>query len=149
MIEQEITMDDVIQLLGEQVHELSQLTELVLELKSQNERLLKGLTLCYKLLEERPAVPTMAAAADEIITEPVAGQLCVNKLEGKYYFSVKVPKWMKHGVRVWPEVLESVGINPDGRQLDYEPIDMTGWMCQYILGENGNPKKAIALTRPH
>ena len=148
MVEQEITMDDVIQLLGEQVHELSQLTELVLELKSQNERLLKGLTLCYKLLEERPAVPTMAAAAAEIVTEPVTGPLEVNLLGGKFYYAVKVPSWQQYGVRVWPELLQQVGIEESSIDIR-QPPDLTGWMCQYVLGDNGNPKKAIALTLPH
>lgn len=68
-------------------------------------------------------------------------------LGGKFYYVVKVPSWQKHGVCIWPEVLQEVSIDESSIDLR-QPPDLTGWLCEYVLGDNGNPKKAIALTNP-
>jgi hypothetical protein len=77
----------------------------------------------------------------------VAERLSVEMKDSKFYYKVIGVPFVKHGVTVWPEVLEAAGI-----QIDHSnpgnPPNIAGWKAEYIekVGTNGmTPAKVTRL----
>jgi hypothetical protein len=64
---------------------------------------------------------------------------------GTAQWKLKGGRFMQHGVRIWPEVLTAVGINPD--TLDpLKQHDMTAWVAFFVTNEKGQPHKVTCLV---
>ena len=64
----------------------------------------------------------------------------------KTFWRVKGAKFSKHGVNVWPEVLEAAGF---AAGLAAQVYSLHGWQAQYILKEGGqSPDKVVHLIKP-
>ncbi len=50
---------------------------------------------------------------------------------------------MKFGVRIWPEVLPNIGIDPNALKPGTNPFSA---MVRAVLNEEGKPKKVIGLA---
>lgn len=64
--------------------------------------------------------------------------------DGKEYWKIKGGKWSKHGVTVWPEVLQAAGI---GTEPGGGPYSLKGWRAHVLLKPDGNPQKVARLER--
>ncbi len=81
---------------------------------------------------------------------PVAGGKCVDfqaetvvvtlNEEGQPAYKIKGARFVKFGVRVWPEVLPMLGLDP--QKLKPGPNPYTG-VVRALLNEEGRPKKVI------
>lgn len=72
-----------------------------------------------------------------------ATQLVGNVMNGKVYWSVQGGQFQRHGVRIWPEVLEQIGW--DVSALDpTQPYDLTGYTAVYE-NDAQNHKKIVSL----
>lgn len=99
----------------------------------------------------KPATPVVKTTAPPIASGNgsltfEASKLVANVNEGNVYWKVKGGKFSRHGVTIWPEVLEAAGFEPDN--LDpTETYSLSGSTAHYVVNENGNPQKVIKLER--
>ncbi len=63
--------------------------------------------------------------------------------DGQPAYKVKGARFVKFGVRVWPEVLPALGVDP--QQLKPGPNPYTG-VVRALMNEEGRPKKVIGLA---
>lgn len=81
--------------------------------------------------------------------------LAVTEQEGKKYFRVKGSPYHKYGVKVWPEVLRAIHIDPDSLTATTQTgYDLVGYTAYYINQKEADPKtgkiypeKVIALVK--
>lgn len=92
-----------------------------------------------------PTAPPVAGQQSGELTFPAKILSCETK-DGKPYWKVKGGKFLQHGVRVWPEVLEAAGLNP--LQLDPQiAYDLEGYTATYITNDRGQAQKVVKLAR--
>lgn len=110
--------------------------------------------ILYKEIQELKEM--IAALMQQPASQPapiVAGELSF-KAEtmtatvdsGKVYWKVKGGSFQKHGVTIWPEVLEEAGIKPDDLN-PLKPVDLSRFVAVCSAKENGQPKKVIRLEQ--
>ena len=73
----------------------------------------------------------------------IGEKITVEVKDGKQFFKVHGGKWQKHGVRVWPEVLKAIGLDPStipatGRKL-------ADRVCKVKMKPNGQPDKVVSI----
>lgn len=97
------------------------------------------------------AQPTAARPADsapqtESTAESfIASSLSADVLDGKSYWKIRGGRFKKHGIRVWPEVLEAAGLAADLNPLS--PPSVAGWKAEFIRKADGKIDKIIRLRR--
>lgn len=64
--------------------------------------------------------------------------------DGTPAFKAKGGAYLKYGVRIWPEVLPVLGLDPDQLRPGPNPVRM---QLRALMGERG-PRKVVGLT-PH
>lgn len=74
-----------------------------------------------------------------------AEQLVPEVLDGKRYWKVKGGQYRKHGVRIWPEGMQTAGFDAD--TLEIRSYDLTGYTAYAIANDSGNPAKVTRLVR--
>lgn len=73
-----------------------------------------------------------------------AEELVPELLDGESYWKVKGGSYKKHGVRIWPEVLEAAGF----QELQLVKIQLgPDWKAFCTVNEAGRPKKVIRLEK--
>jgi hypothetical protein len=94
----------------------------------------------------------MAAAAGQPIAAPAAGNVITFDASillvgiddnGAYTYKVKGGQYQKFGVRVWPEILPELGIDPATLKPGPNPVTLR--VCA-LMGEKG-PRKVISLAK--
>ena len=95
----------------------------------------------------------LAAAANQPPSAPVSAGQTVEFLatillvgvddNGQPTYKAKGGQYMKFGVRVWPEVLPELGIDPGSLKLGPNPVNLH---VLALMGEKG-PRKIIGLKR--
>jgi len=65
---------------------------------------------------------------------------------GKAYYRIKGGPCRKHGVTVWPEVLEQAGFVLENIPSS-EPFPLRGYTAHCILNQNGLPQKVTSLVK--
>lgn len=84
---------------------------------------------------------------------PIGGEICftASKLVCSYdsekektYYKIKGGDYMKHGVDIWPEILEDAGINPEEINIK-KPPSVSHFVAICTMKENGQPKKVVNL----
>jgi hypothetical protein len=69
----------------------------------------------------------------------------VDDKTSKTVYKARGGRWQSYGVRVWPEVLPQLGIDPD--KLDFGPNPIVPPITvQVELTESGAPRKVIGLA---
>lgn len=63
--------------------------------------------------------------------------------DGKEYWKIKGGKWSKHGVTIWPEVLQAAGIGTEPGKT----YNLAGWRAHVLLKPDGNPQKVTRLEK--
>jgi hypothetical protein len=63
--------------------------------------------------------------------------------DGQPAYKVKGFPFVKFGVRVWPEVLPQLGVDPDALKPGANPFSAA---VRAVLNEDGKPKKVIGLA---
>lgn len=63
---------------------------------------------------------------------------------GEQVYKLKGGQYTKYGVRVWPEVLPLLGIDPAVCEPGPNPVNM---YVRAILSESGQPRKVIGLSQ--
>jgi len=91
-------------------------------------------------LPGQPVQQPLVEADETFITE----RLEVEVKGGKSYVKVTGGKYQKHGVRVWPEVLEAAGILV--ADLTSAGLDIPGYTARVEM-RNGRPIKVVGLSK--
>lgn len=93
----------------------------------------------------------LTAAASQPVTSPPAGEtvtvdasilLMSYDDNGQPVYKVKGGQYMKFGIRVWPEVLPALGVDPATLKPGPNPINLR---VRVLMGEHG-PRKVISLV---
>lgn len=94
-----------------------------------------------------PATPSVAGSGGNGGALSFEAQsLAATISDGKVYWRIKGGRFSKHGVNIWPEVLEASGWDPDG--LDpTTTYNVTGYTAHYVLNDKGNPGKVTKLDK--
>lgn len=102
--------------------------------------------------QEAPAPPTHPGAP--AAASPAAGALtfsCVSLVgtfdpeRAKTFWRIKGGRFHKHGVTIWPEVLDAAGFESN---LEARVYPLTGWTAEYSLKEdNKSPDKVVRLLK--
>lgn len=111
-----------------------------------------------------PAAPASSSALPETLSSPTplsqpanpppaeeqafhsfeAEELVASMHEGKTYWKVKGGHFKLYGVTIWPEVLESAGINPE--ELDIQKTyNLQRFNAIFITNDAGKPQKIVRL----
>jgi hypothetical protein len=76
----------------------------------------------------------------------LADQLVADVLDGRAYWKVKGGQYRKHGIRVWPEVLEAFGVNL-AELNPTEPFSLPpGTVATFVYNEDGTINKVIHFS---
>lgn len=102
--------------------------------------MLKGITARLERIESKLA---NATAVTDTGGEFAAVSLSATIDDGKCYWKVKGGPFMKHGIIIWPEVME---VTPFADADPMQVHDLTGWTAVYT--ENGDGHKKITALRP-
>ncbi|HLO29407.1 MAG TPA: hypothetical protein VK249_09745 [Anaerolineales bacterium] len=105
-----VTATELRQQISEIFGELEQLRADVIQLTEQIQAMRQGL----QTAASRPAAQT----AGQTITIPVT-RIEREKRKGTYYYRMLGGPYTKHGIRVWPEVLEAMNLD----KLEYDKQD--------------------------
>ena len=73
-----------------------------------------------------------------------ANELTCKIEDGQTYWKVRGGQFTKYGITVWPEVFKATGLEFDPMKA---PYSLAGWKAAYIVGDEGKPKKVIALLK--
>lgn len=97
-----------------------------------------------------PVPPAIARLASEGLPEIksfTAERLSVETKDGKFYYKVIGQPFVKHGVRVWDEVLAAAGITVDHANPG-NPPNIAGWKAEYtekLYNDKMTPDKVTRL----
>jgi hypothetical protein len=95
---------------------------------------------------------TAAAAAPATAATPTAGQTVQFEAssivvgvddQGEYTYKAKGGQYVKFGVRIWPEVLPALGLDPDELHPGPNPVSLH---LVALMGDKG-PRKVIGLIK--
>jgi len=116
--------------------ELRQLHEQIDALAQQLSAIADGLT----------ATAASAAPRDGEYTEFVADQVVVDLVEGKTVVRLRGERYRKFGVRIWPEVIETLA--EEGLIIPTTPGTHTipSTRVRALLSESGQPRKIVGLA---
>lgn len=93
-----------------------------------------------------PAVPTQPQQAGALTFAATVLVGSYDAERAKTFWRVKGGKFTKHGVTVWPEVLEAAGFATD---MGAQVYALDGWHAEYVLREDGKtPDKITRLLKP-
>ena len=93
----------------------------------------------------------LTAAASQPAASPPAGESVIIEAtillmsyddNGQPVYKVKGGQYMKFGIRVWPEVLPALGVDPAMLKPGPNPINLR---VRVLMGEHG-PRKVISLA---
>lgn len=87
------------------------------------------------------APPPPGAAVRDFIAESIVK---ATDDSGKPLFKIKGFPFVEYGVRVWPEVLPILGINPGDLHPGPNPAP-AGMIVRALLADNGSPRKIIGF----
>jgi hypothetical protein len=91
-----------------------------------------------------PAAPAPSNGGNGNGQSFIAESLVANVMDGKVYWAVQGGQFTQYGVRIWPEVLEAAGYDPD--ELDpTEKHDLDGITAYYTENDEGH-KKVTSLV---
>jgi hypothetical protein len=88
----------------------------------------------------QPAAP---APTGETIALDVSQLLMSYDDNGHPVFKAKGGQYQKFGVRVWPEILPALGVDPASLKPGPNPVNLK---VNVLMGENG-PRKVISLAK--
>jgi hypothetical protein len=86
--------------------------------------------------------PAASPAAGETMTMEATILLMSYDDNGQPVYKVKGGQYMKFGVRVWPEVLPALGVDPATLKPGPNPINLR---VRVLMGEHG-PRKVVSLA---
>ncbi len=92
-------------------------------------------------LESPPAPATPPAGGETVVFDAVILLMSYDD-NGQPVFKVKGGPYMKFGVRVWPEVLPALGVDPSTLKPGPNPVTLR---VRALMGEHG-PRKVIGLA---
>ena len=96
----------------------------------------------------REGLQTASQAAAPKTTTFAADEIICDSMDGKPVYKLRGPEYRKFGVRIWPEVMPTLGIDPDlllsGKNTLPFPIDVKVSMMQ-----SKNDKTGEVRTVPH
>ncbi len=81
-------------------------------------------------------------AAGETVTVEASILLMSYDDNGQPVYKIKGGQYMKFGIRVWPEVLPALGVDPATLKPGPNPINLR---VRVLMGEHG-PRKVISLA---
>jgi len=94
-----------------------------------------------------PAVGGNGSGGDDNTFQ--ASELVGSMTGGKTYWNVLGPRFPQYGVRIWPEVLQASGFNPE--ELDAaQRYPLPGYTATYVEKEKDGkiiPDKVVTLTK--
>lgn len=102
----------------------------------------------------QPAAAHLPPVAGSATVPPVGGELSFEaaslegeRKKGKDYWKVKGGKFQRHGVTIWPEVLQAAGFQAEAMTTD-EVYSLAGYTAFYAMNEEGtNPQKVTRLVK--
>jgi hypothetical protein len=100
-----------------------------------------SLALVREGLTAAASQPSPAPAAGETVTLEASVLLMSYDDAGQPVYKVKGGQYMKFGVRVWPEVLPGLGVDPAALKPGPNPVSLR---VRVLMGEHG-PRKVIGL----
>ena len=86
--------------------------------------------------------PSANQPAGETVTVDASILLMSYDDNGQPVYKVKGGQYMKFGIRVWPEVLPTLGVDPATLKPGPNPINLR---VRVLMGEHG-PRKVISLA---
>ena len=98
--------------------------------------------------QQQPAQQVLNANGKEYRAE----KLSVEMKNGKYYYAVTGGQFTQFGVRIWPEVLQSIGIDVKDNPVP-DITDLSGYIATYIEGPSRSdplkivPQKVVSLRK--
>jgi hypothetical protein len=114
------------------------------------QQMLDGISLASNELKNHGYMPAGYTPTEEGEMSFAAAELKPNMMDGNLYWNVTSMrgKYSKFGIRVWPEVLEAAGIDPEV----VKKKDLTGWTAhleERYAGkdEEGNEKTKLVVAR--
>ena len=113
------------------------LTERLDQIESEITALRDGLSLAAT---QPPAAPAAAGQTVDFLATILLVGMDDN---GQPTYKAKGGQYMKFGVRIWPEVLPSLGIDPTSLKPGPNPINLH---VLALMGEKG-PRKVIGLAK--
>jgi hypothetical protein len=93
----------------------------------------------------------LTAAASQPVPSQPAGETVIMDASvllmsyddtGQPVYKIKGGQYMKFGIRVWPEVLPALGVDPSSLKPGPNPINLR---VRVLMGEHG-PRKVISLA---
>jgi len=113
--------------------------------------ILAELEAIHQLLTAAPApaaarpAPTGQTMGNTTITVDSVSK-GIDEKNKKDTYKMRGGRWQMYGVRIWPEVLQQLGIDP--ASLDYGPNPVNPPITVSIeLTESGTPRKVIGLAK--
>lgn len=88
------------------------------------------------------AVPSNPAAAGDTVVFDAVTLLMSYDDNGQPVYKAKGGPYMKFGVRIWPEVLPALGVDPSTLKPGPNPVNLH---VRALMGEHG-PRKVIGLA---
>jgi len=121
---------------------LQSLTERLDQIEADISSLREGLTAAATSSPwgSQPAAPALTG---EIITLDVSLLLMSYDDNGHPIYKAKGGQYQKYGVRVWPEILPVLGVDPASLKPGPNPVNIK---VHVLMGENG-PRKVIGLAK--
>ncbi len=114
---------------------LQSLTERLDQIEASLAAVREGLTVAAS--QPVPSQP----AGESVIMEATILLMSYDD-NGQPVYKVKGGQYMKFGVRVWPEVLPALGVDPASLKPGPNPINLR---VRVLMGEHG-PRKVISLA---
>lgn len=93
--------------------------------------------------QQQPPAAATAAAASQTVTFDASILLVGLDDNGQPTYKAKGGQYMKFGVRIWPEVLPALGLDPSQLKPGPNPISLR---LLALLGDTG-PRKVISLAK--
>jgi hypothetical protein len=87
--------------------------------------------------------PAAVAPSGDTITLDVSLLLMSYDDNGHPVYKAKGGQYQKFGVRVWPEILPALGVDPASLKPGPNPVNLK---VNVLMGENG-PRKVISLAK--
>ena len=115
------------------------LTERLDQIEASLVTLRDGLTAAA----QQPAPAAAPMGAGQVVTFDASIILVGIDDNGQYTYKAKGGQYLKFGVRIWPEVLPALGIDPDELKPGPNPCSLR---LVALMGERG-PRKVISLGK--
>ncbi len=113
------------------------LTERLDQIEAELSALREGLAAAAS----QPSVANPAMSGDTVVFEAVTLLMSYDD-NGQPVYKAKGGPYMKFGVRIWPEVLATLDVDPSKLKPGPNPIDLR---VRALMGEHG-PRKIVGLA---